>query len=283
MRESNPATADTPVSLEFFPPKTPEGVAKLAAARQSLYTLQPLFCSVTYGAGGSTQDGTLQTVRDILSEGVDAAPHFSCIGASRESIRERLALFRSAGIRRIVALRGDLPSGYGVFGEFRYASDLIAFIREETGSHFHIEVAAYPEMHPQAKSPQADLDAFATKVRAGADSAITQMIFNADAYARFIDEVRARGLDIGVVPGVMPITNSTGLMRFADNCGADIPRWVRLRLQAYGDDTASIRAFGMDVISGLCERLVGFGAPSLHLYTMNQAAAPLEIVRRLRG
>jgi methylenetetrahydrofolate reductase (NADPH) len=283
MSDRNPATSAVPVSLEFFPPKSPDGVVKLGTVRQSLYALQPQFCSVTYGAGGSTQDGTLQTVQAILADGIEAAPHFSCIGASRESIREKLAQYQAAGIRRLVALRGDLPSGYGGFGEFRYASDLIAFIRDETGSQFHIEVAAYPEMHPQAKSPQADLAAFATKVHAGADSAITQMIFNADCYARFIDEVRALGVEVPIVPGVMPITNSTGLMRFADNCGAEIPRWMRLRLQAFGDDTASIRAFGLDVISALCERLIAVGAPSLHLYTMNQAAAPLEIVRRLRG
>ena len=273
-----------PLSLEFFPPKTPEGVAKLAAARAELYALKPAFCSVTYGAGGSTQDGTLQAVQAILAEGVSAAPHFSCIGASAESIRAKLGQFDAAGIRRIVALRGDLPSGYGGssgLGEFRYASDLVAFIRAETGRRFHIEVAAYPEMHPQAKSPQADLEAFAAKVKAGADGAITQMFFNADAYFRFVDEVRARGLDINIVPGIMPITNATGLMRFADNCGADIPRWIRLRLASFGDDGASIRAFGLDVVSALCERLRAGGAPCFHFYTMNQSAPTLEIARRL--
>jgi methylenetetrahydrofolate reductase (NADPH) len=280
-----PTAAHTPlpISLEFFPTKTAEGATKLAAVRRSLYALKPDFCSVTYGAGGSTQDGTLSAVTEILSEGFDAAPHFSCIGASRESIRDKLAMYRYAGIRRLVALRGDLPSGYGSFGEFRYASDLIAFIRAETGAHFRIEVAAYPEVHPQARSPQADLAAFATKVRNGADSAITQMIFNADCYSRFVDEVRALGLDTPIVPGIMPITNSTGLMRFADNCGAEIPRWIRLRLQAFGDDTEAIKSFGLDVVSALCERLVDAGAPALHIYTMNQSAAPLEIVRRLRG
>jgi methylenetetrahydrofolate reductase (NADPH) len=272
---------DVPFSLEFFPPKSPEGADKLAAARRELYVIRPEFCSVTYGAGGSTQDGTLQTVQAILAEGQAAAPHFSCIGASRDSIRDKLAHFKAMGLTRIVALRGDLPSGYGGFGEFRYASDLVAFIRAETGSHFHIEVAAYPEMHPQARSPQADLQAFAAKVRAGASSAITQMIFNADAYFRFVDEVRALGLSIPVVPGVMPIINASGIIRFADNCGADIPRWVRLRLQSFGDDTASIRAFGLDVISALCERLISQGAPGLHLYTMNQSTAVLEIARRL--
>jgi methylenetetrahydrofolate reductase (NADPH) len=269
------------LSFEFFPPKTPEGAAKLATARRELYALQPQFCSVTYGAGGSTQDGTLQTVQAILAEGVEGAPHFSCIGASRESIRDKLAQFTASGIHRIVALRGDLPSGYGGFGEFRYASDLVAFIREETGAHFHIEVAAYPEMHPQARSPQADLEAFATKVRAGADSAITQMFFNTDAYFRFVDEALALGVEIPVVPGIMPITNASGIIRFADACGADIPRWMKLRLQAFGDDIDSIRAFGLDVITDLCDQLRTAGVPGLHFYTMNQSTATLEICRRL--
>ena len=244
-----------PVSLEFFPPKTPEGVLKLAAARQQLYALGPEYCSVTYGAGGSTQDGTIQTVSAILGEGVDAAPHFSCIGATRDSVRAQLALFKSLGIGRLVALRGDLPSGYGAFGEFRYASELVAFIREETGAHFRIEVGAYPEMHPQARSPEGDLQAFVTKVKAGADAAITQYFFNSDGYFRFVDEVRRLGLEIPVIPGIMPITNSSQLMRFSDACGAEIPRWIRNRLQAFGDDRASIQAFGLDVVSDLCERL----------------------------
>jgi methylenetetrahydrofolate reductase (NADPH) len=281
---TSPATR-LPVSLEFFPPKTPEGVTKLAAVRRELYELTPQFCSVTYGAGGSTQDGTLQTVQAILGEGREGAPHFSCIGASRESIRAKLAQFKAAGIRRIVALRGDLPSGYGFGagggGEFNHASDLVAFIRAETGDHFHIEVSAYPEMHPQARSPQADLQAFATKVRAGASSALTQMIFNSDAYVRFVDEVAALGLDIPVVPGIMPITNASGLLRFADNCGCDIPRWIRVRLLSFGDDTASIKAFGVEVVSALCERLRAAGAPGLHFYTMNQSAATLAITRNL--
>jgi methylenetetrahydrofolate reductase (NADPH) len=270
-----------PLSLEFFPPKTPEGAAKLAAARRELYALGPEFCSVTYGAGGSTQQGTLETVKAILAEGVDAAPHFSCIGATRDSIRARLAEFRDAGVRRIVALRGDLPSGHGSFGEFRYASDLVAFIRAETGRHFHVEVAAYPEFHPQAKSPRADLEAFAVKVRAGADSAITQMFFNSDAYFRFVDEALARGVEVPVVPGIMPITNASGLLRFADACGAEVPRWMRLRLQGFGDDAESIRAFGLDVITDLCDQLRTAGVPGLHFYTMNQSAATLEICRRL--
>ncbi|MFM8898355.1 MAG: methylenetetrahydrofolate reductase [NAD(P)H] [Burkholderiales bacterium] len=276
-------TSTLPISLEFFPPKTPEGATKLAAARQQLYALKPQFCSVTYGAGGSTQDGTFQTVQAILKEGVDAAPHFSCIGANKESIRAQLQNFQAAGIRRIVALRGDLPSGYGSgsLGEFRYASDLVAFIRAETGDHFHIEVGAYPEMHPQARSPQADLQAYVTKVKAGASSAITQMFFNTDAYFRFVDEAHALGADIPVIPGIMPITNASGIIRFADNCGTEIPRWMRLRLQGFGDDTASIQAFGLDVITDLCDQLRTAGVPGLHFYTMNQSKAVLEIAGRL--
>ena len=270
-----------PLSLEFFPPKTPEGAVKLQAVRQQLYALQPGYCSVTYGAGGSTQDGTLTAVREIVAEGVDAAPHFSCIGASTSRVREQLREFKDAGLRRIVALRGDLPSGYGQFGEFRYASDLVSFIRQETGNHFHIEVAAYPEMHPQAASPQADLQAYATKVKAGANSAITQMFFNTDAYFRFVDEAHALGADIPVVPGIMPITNASGIMRFADGCGTEIPRWMRLRLMGFGDDTESIRAFGLDVITDLCDQLRTAGVPGLHFYTMNQSAAVLEICKRL--
>lgn len=270
-----------PISLEFFPPKTPEGVTKLAAVRQALYALKPQFCSVTYGAGGSTQDGTFAAVQAILAEGVDAASHFTCIGATRESVKAKLAQFKAAGIRRIVALRGDLPSGYGGFGEFRHASDLIAFIRETTGTHFHIEVAAYPEMHPQARSPQDDLNAYLVKVHAGANSALTQFFFNADAYFRFVDESRKLGADIPVVPGIMPIINSSGIIRFADSSGAEIPRWIRLRLQSFGDDTESIKAFGLDVVTGLCERLIQGGAPGLHLYTMNQSVASLEICKRL--
>lgn len=270
-----------PVSLEFFPPKTPEGVGKLHAVRQQLYALRPEFCSVTYGAGGSTQEGTFASVRDILAEGVDAASHFSCIGATRATVREQLATLQAMGVRRLVALRGDLPSGYGLGGEFNYASDLVAFIRAETAEHFHIEVAAYPEIHPQAKSPDADLQAFATKVRAGADSAITQYFYNSDAYFRFVDDAQKLGAAVPVVPGIMPIASSTQLLRFSDACGTEIPRWIRLRLQAYGDDTASIKAFGLDVVTRLCEQLRQGGAPSLHFYTMNQSAATLEICKRL--
>ncbi len=270
-----------PLSLEFFPPKTPEGAVKLRSVRQQLYALRPGYCSVTYGAGGSTQDGTLTAVREIVAEGVDAAPHFSCIGASTSRVREQLREFKDAGLRRIVALRGDLPSGYGQFGEFRFASELVAFIRQETRDHFHIEVAAYPEMHPQARSPQADLQAYAAKVKAGANGAITQMFFNSDAYFRFVDEAHALGADIPVVPGIMPITNASGIMRFADSCGTEIPRWMRLRLMGFGDDTESIRAFGLDVITDLCDQLRTAGVPGLHFYTMNQSAAVLEICRRL--
>ena len=272
-----------PISLEFFPPKTPEGADKLRAVRQQLYGLKPDFCSVTFGAGGSTQDGTLQAVTEIMAEGVSAAPHLSCIGQTRESIRERLAAYRAAGIRRIVALRGDLPSGYGMGGEFRYASDLVAFIRSETGDHFHLEVAAYPEMHPQARSPRADLEAFVAKVEAGANSGITQYFFNSDAYFRYVDDLHRLGVDVPIVPGIMPISSSTQLMRFSDACGAEIPRWIRLRLQAYGDDTASIKAFGLEVVGDLCEQLVNGGVPGLHFYTMNQAATTLALCERLGG
>ena len=271
----------TPISFEFFPPKTPEGAAKLVNVRHELYALKPEFFSVTYGAGGSTQDGTLQQVQAILSEGFDAAPHFSCIGATRDSVREQLAAFKAAGIRRMVALRGDLPSGHGTFGEFRYASELVAFIREETGDYFHLEVGCYPEVHPQAKSPEADLQAYVTKVRAGANSAITQYFYNSDAYFRFVDDAYKLGADIPVVPGIMPIISSTQLMRFSDACGAEIPRWIRLRLQAFGDDTASIKAFGSDVVADLCEQLLNGGAPSLHFYTMNQAQAVKQLVERI--
>lgn len=270
-----------PLSFEFFPPKTPEGAEKLRAVRQRLYALAPEFCSVTYGAGGSTHEGTFATVREILAEGQGAAAHFSCIGATRQRVRAQLAELQAMGVRRLVALRGDLPSGYGLGGEFQYASDLVAFIRAETGRAFHIEVAAYPETHPQARSPEADLQAFAAKARAGADSAITQYFYNADAYFRFRDDALRLGVALPVVPGIMPITSATQLLRFSDACGAEVPRWVRLRLQAFGDDVESIKAFGLDVVTALCERLVQGGAPALHFYTMNQSAATLEIARRL--
>jgi len=277
MSASNPI----PVSFEFFPPKTAEGAAKLLTVRKELYALKPQFFSVTYGAGGSTQDGTLQQVQSILQDGFDAAPHFSCIGTTREIVREQLAAFKAAGIRRMVALRGDLPSGHGTFGEFRYASELVECIRKESGDHFHIEVGCYPEVHPQAKSPQADVQAYVTKVKAGANSAITQYFFNSDAYFRFVDEAYKLGADIPVVPGIMPITSSSQLMRFSDACGAEIPRWIRLRLQSFGDDTASIKAFGLEVVSDLCEQLRNGGAPGLHFYTMNQSTAVTAICRNL--
>lgn len=272
----------TPISFEFFPPKTTEGADKLQHVRHDLYALKPDFFSVTYGAGGSTQGGTLQQVQAILAEGYDAAPHFSCIGATRDSVREQLRQFKAAGIRRMVALRGDLPSGHGTFGEFRYASELVAFIRAETGDHFHIEVGCYPEVHPQAKSPEADVQAYVAKVKAGASSAITQYFYNTDAYFRFVDEAYQHGADIPVVAGIMPIISSTQLMRFSDACGAEIPRWVRLRLQSYGDDTASIKAFGLEVVTDLCDQLLTAGVPGLHFYTMNQSTAVKQICHNLR-
>ncbi len=272
-----------PISFEFFPPKTPEGATKLRAVRQQLYAHQPQFCSVTFGAGGSTQEGTFATVGEILAEGVEAASHFSCVGATRSRVREQLAQLQAMGVKRLVALRGDLPSGYGAGGEFQYASDLVAFIRAETGAHFHIEVAAYPEVHPQARSPQTDLQAFAAKVRAGADSAITQYFFNSDAYFRFVDDALAHGVEVPVVPGIMPITGSTQLLRFSDACGAEVPRWIRLRLQSFGDDTASIKAFGLDVVTDLCDQLLTAGVPGLHFYTMNQSQAVHQIITGLRA
>jgi methylenetetrahydrofolate reductase (NADPH) len=270
-----------PFSLEFFPPKTAEGSDKLRAARQKLYALRPQFCSVTYGAGGSTQGGTFTTVSEILAEGVPAASHFSCVGATRAKVRDQLALLKSMGVKHVVALRGDLPSGYGIGGEFQYASELVEFIRSESGDAFRIEVACYPEVHPQARSPHSDLQAFLAKVRAGADSAITQYFYNSDSYFRFVDEVRRQRVDIPIVPGIMPITNSSQLLRFSDSCGAEVPRWIRLRLQSFGDDTAAIKEFGLDVVSELCLRLQRGGAPGLHFYTMNQSAPTLALCARL--
>lgn len=269
------------ISFEFFPPKTPDGEIKLQGVREALQATRPQFFSVTYGAGGSTQSGTLSTVRSILAAGTDAAPHLSCIGASRDSIRALLAEFRTCGVKRIVALRGDLPSGMGFSGEFRYASDLVSFIRAETGREFTLEVAAYPEMHPQARSPQQDMDAFVTKVQAGADSAITQYFYNADAFLHFRDWASARGVNIPILPGIMPITNYTQLARFSDACGAEIPRWVRSRLQGYADDIDSIRAFGHTVVRSLCERLIAEGVPGFHFYTMNNAGPTLRLVNEL--
>jgi methylenetetrahydrofolate reductase (NADPH) len=271
------------ISIEFFPPKTPEGADKLRIARRKLAELDPKYFSVTFGAGGTTQHGTLSTVLEIQAEGHAAAPHLSCVGATRESMRAILAEFQDHGIRRLVALRGDLPSGYGGAGELRYANELIEFVRAETGAWFHIEVAAYPEMHPQARSPQDDLQNFVRKVQAGANSAITQYFYNPDAYFQFVDNVRKLGVDIPIVAGIMPITNFTQLMRFSDMCGAEIPRWIRLKLASFGDDSASIKAFGLDVVSSLCERLIAGGAPGLHFYSMNQAAATTAIWERLKA
>jgi len=268
-------------SLEFFPPRTPEGVEKLRAARRQLAQLEPAFCSVTFGAGGSTREGTLETVLEIRAEGVAAAPHISCVGSTRADLAEVLARYRAHGIRHLVALRGDLPSGTVDAGEFRHANELVAFIREETGDWFHVDVAAYPEMHPQADSPQQDLANFKRKVDAGANSAITQYFYNPDAYFRFVDDCDAIGVRVPIVPGVMPIASASKLARFSDACGAEIPRWIRRRLEGYGDDTASIRAFGLDVVTDLCAKLVARGAPGLHFYTLNQASLTTTIWQRL--
>ncbi len=276
------STAKLPISFEFFPPKTPEGAEKLRVTRQALYALKPEFCSVTFGAGGSTQEGTFATVSEILAEGFTAASHFSCVGATKATVREQLATLQVMGVKRLVALRGDLPSGYGAGGEFHYASDLVAFIRAETGNAFHIEVAAYPEVHPQAKSADDDLKAYVAKVKAGANSAITQYFFNSDAYFRFVDDTYKLGVDVPVVPGIMPITSSTQLMRFSDACGAEIPRWIRLRLVGFGDDTASIKSFGLDVTTDLCDQLRNGGVPGIHFYSMNQAGPTVEICKRLQ-
>lgn len=269
-------------SVEFFPPKTAEGVEKLRVTRAKLAELQPKYFSVTFGAGGSTQQGTLDAVLEIMAEGLQAAPHLSCVGSSKESVCSILAAYQAHGIRRLVALRGDLPSGYGGAGELRYASELVEFIRAETGDWFHIEVAAYPEMHPQAKSPQDDLRNFARKIQAGANAAITQYFYNADAYFQFMDNARKLGVDVPVVPGIMPITNYSQLMRFSEMCGTEIPRWVRLKLASFGDDSASIKAFGLDVVTQLCERLLAGGAPGLHFYSMNQSVATTAIMQRLK-
>jgi methylenetetrahydrofolate reductase (NADH) len=268
-------------SLEFFPPKTPDGVAKLRAARREFALLRPAFCSVTFGAGGSTREGTLATVLEIRAEGMEGAPHLSCIGSTREGIRDVLAQYRSHGIRHIVALRGDLPSGSVDTGDFRYANELVRFIREETGDWFHIDVAAYPEYHPQSRTPDDDLASFRRKIDAGANSAITQYFFNADAYWSFVDACRAQRIDVPVVPGIMPIASFTKLARFSDACGAEIPRWIRRRLEGFGDDSASIRAFGLDIVTRLCASLLERGAPGLHFYTLNQVALTAAIWRAL--
>ncbi|EON13906.1 methylenetetrahydrofolate reductase [NAD(P)H] [Pandoraea sp. SD6-2] len=268
-------------SFEFFPPKTADGAEKLRATRQQLFPLGPKFVSVTFGAGGSTQQGTLDTVIEIQREGVEAAPHLSCVGSTKENIRQILETYRANGIRHIVALRGDMPSGMGEIGEFRYASELVEFIRAETGEWFHIEVAAYPEYHPQAKSPRLDLEHFANKVKAGANAAITQYFFNADAYFRFVDDASRLGVAVPIVPGIMPITNYSQMMRFSEMCGAEVPRWIAKRLEGFGDDREAIRAFGLDVVTALCERLLAGGAPGLHFYTLNAASATKTMWQRL--
>lgn len=268
-------------SFEFFPPQTQEGANKLASARRQLAVLEPAFFSVTFGAGGSTRERTLEAVQQIKADGYEAAPHLSCVGSTRENIRTILHTYKNMGIKRIVALRGDLPSGMATSGEFHYANELVSFIRAETGEHFHIEVAAYPEFHPQAKSPRDDLLNFKRKVMAGANSAITQYFYNADGYFRFVEECRKLGVTLPIVPGVMPIMKFSQLARFSDLCGAEIPRSIRKILESYGDDNESVQAFGLDVVTQLCERLLAGGAPGLHFYTLNQSAPSMEIWKRL--
>jgi methylenetetrahydrofolate reductase (NADH) len=268
-------------SFEFFPPNTAEGAQKLAQTANQLAQLKPEFFSVTYGAGGSTRERTLKAVLDLCEAGHSAAPHISCVGSSRTQVREILQEYKNHGIRHLVALRGDLPSGTASAGEFHYANELVAFIRSEFGNQFLVEVAAYPEYHPQARSAQDDLQAFKRKVEAGADSAITQYFYNPDAYFHFIDACAAMGLDLPIVPGIMPIGRFSQLARFSDACGAEIPRWIRSKLEGYGDDTASIRAFGLDVVTDICDRLLSQGAPGLHFYTLNQAGLTTTIWQRL--
>jgi methylenetetrahydrofolate reductase (NADPH) len=271
----------TPISFEFFPPQTPEGVGKLTAVRQRLAVLKPEFFSVTFGAGGSTQDRTLDTIKQIHTEGHQAAPHLSCVGSTRDNIRALLLTYKELGINRIVALRGDLPSGMGRIGEFQYANELVSIIRAQTGDHFHIEVAAYPEFHPQANSAREDMLNFKRKMNAGADSAITQYFYNPDAYFRFVEESRKLGVTVPIVPGIMPIVRFSQLARFSDTCGAEIPRWMRKTMESYGDDNESVQAFGLDVVTQLCEKLIAGGVPGLHFYTLNQSNASLEILNRL--
>ena len=269
------------LSFEFFPPNTDAGLEKLKLVRDELARLKPQFFSVTYGAGGATRDKTLALVEQMAGETIEVAPHLSCIGQQRSQLSELLDHYSALGIRRIVALRGDLPSGMVQGGEFRFAEDLVDFIRKRHGEKFHLEVAAYPEMHPQATTPQADLQAFIRKVQRGANSAITQYFYNADAYFNFRDAVRAEGVDIDIVPGIMPITNYTQLMRFSESCGAEIPRWIRLKLASYGDDRVSIRAFGREVLVRMCERLLRESVPGLHFYTLNQDQASRSILEDL--
>ncbi|MGH8670807.1 MAG: methylenetetrahydrofolate reductase [NAD(P)H] [Burkholderiales bacterium] len=269
------------LSFEFFPPKTPAGMEKLRATWRQLAQLQPKYFSVTFGAGGSTRERTLETVLQIRAEGLAAAPHLSCIGATRDNVRAILDQYRAHGIRHTVALRGDLPSGTVGVGEFRFARELVQFIRAETGDDFHIEVAAYPEVHPQGRSAKEDLLNFQSKINAGANAAITQYFYNPDAYFNFVEECEALGIQVPIVPGIMPIRNFSQLARFSDACGAEIPRWIRQRMQGYGDDLASIRAFGLDVITVLCDRLLRNGAPGLHFYTLNQADLACTVWERL--
>lgn len=270
------------LSFEFFPPKTDEGREKLRRTRARLARLRPEFFSVTFGAGGSTREGTFETVREIqTADGIPAAPHISCVGASREGVREMLRAYRALGVRRIVALRGDLPSGMVERGDFSHASDLVTFIREETGDWFHIEVAAYPEFHPEAPSASEDIRHFGEKVAAGADRAITQYFFNADAYFRFVEWCERLAIHTDVVPGIMPIVNYRQLARFSEGCGAEIPRWLRWRLEDLADDVEALRAFGIEVVSELCERLLAGGAPGLHFYTLNMAVPSLAICENL--
>lgn len=269
-------------SMEFFPPKTEEGMIKLRKTRDELGALGPEYFSVTFGAGGSTQQGTMETVVTLKNAGYEVAPHLSCIGSTRGEVAHLLKTYMDKGIDRIVALRGDLPSGMGGgIGDFRYANELVEFIREETGNHFFIEVAAYPEIHPQAPDAKSDLNNFARKVKAGADAAITQYFYNADAYFRFIAECGERGVDIPIVPGIMPITNYEQLARFSDTCGAEIPRWLRKRLESYGSDIESLRKFGIEITIELCRRLLDGGAPGLHFFTMNQVGPTTAIWKAL--
>ena len=271
----------TPISFEFFPPNTPVGDDKLKQVVQELGALKPEFFSCTYGAGGSTRDKTLATVQAIAQAGFEAAPHLSCVGATRDSIAQILQTYRAQNIRRLVTLRGDLPSGTAVGGEFRYAADLVRFVRETQGQDWHIEVAAYPEYHPEERYAKRDLLHYAEKINAGANSAITQFFFNADAYFHFVDQTRALGANAPVVAGVMPISNYAKIAQFAARDGIEIPRWVALKMEGYMDDAASVRAFGLDVITQLCERLIAGGVPGLHFYTMNQSALTLEVCKRL--
>jgi methylenetetrahydrofolate reductase (NADPH) len=280
LQQKHPREKQT-FSFEFFPPNTDEGAEKLAQTAAQLAQLKPKFFSVTFGAGGSTRERTLRAVLDLRAQGYAAAPHISCIASTRASIREMLQRYQDNGIQHLVALRGDLPSGLATAGEFRYAHELVAFIREEFGSRFHIEVAAYPEYHPQAKNAQDDLANFKRKVEAGANSAITQYFYNADAYYHFVDQCGAMNIAVPIVPGIMPIGRFSQLARFSDACGAEIPRWMRRKFEGYGDDSASIRAFGLDVVTRLCDDLLSNGAPGLHFYTLNQAALTSTIWQRL--